>query len=210
MIKSNSYNPRPDEGKDQTMGNVAAKFETMAAALRDTMPRVDDPFWNFYHNSVVPGHVKIIEIPIVFLKGDESIAEARFRCLGSPRQLASTALARTIAQHPALDWDAVKINYGPSTPREQAEAKMKADPMVAYSDYKLTSAVSLMNEFNLNMDGIDFKTASSAQLRAMLEDNHAKVAGRICGGAHEVEWTTGGPARGGFMSGLRKMLGRGQ
>lgn len=185
--------------------SVRARFQKMADDVRLIIPEVDDPFWNFYRNSLSGGARQPAAIRIVFKRNDREVADATFQCLPSPQQLAWVALDRTLATHPRLRWDSVAINNGTAISREKAMGAVNADPLVRHARSPARSAFDLLTQFNRALQAIDIQQAAPDAVRQAYGDAKARFAAHVCAAAYDVEWKRGGP---GLLGRLAPMLGR--
>lgn len=185
--------------------STRAKFKKMADEVRLIIPDRDEPFWNFYRNSLAIDNPQPLAIPLSFHRAGQEVARAEFRCLPSPHQLAWLALDLTLRTHPRLRWDSVAINNGPQHPRPDAEKQLAASAAVQHAQIPARSAFDLLNQFNMAMRAINIDKAAPVEIRRAYDDAHARMAAQICAGACDVEWKKGGP---GWFSALGRFAPR--
>jgi len=173
--------------------NARAKFQKMAEEVRLIIPDRDEPFWNFYRNTLSAADPAPITIPLRFHLQGREVARAEFRCLPSPHQLLWLAVDRTLHSHPRLQWDAVSVNNGQPHSRDEATKALAASASVQYAQVPARSAFALLNQFNMAMRAIDIGTASPPDIRRAYDEAHARMAAQICVGAYDVQWKKGGP-----------------
>ena len=173
--------------------NARAKFKKMADEVRQIIPDHDEPFWNFYRNTLATNDPAPISIPLAFSLQGQEVARAEFRCLPSPHQLLWLAVDLTLRSHPRLQWDAVSVNNGQPYVRAAVTDALADSAAVRHAQVPARSAFALLNQFNMAMRAINIESATPMDVRRAYDDAHARMAAQICAGAYEVRWKMGGP-----------------
>ena len=171
------------------------KFTKAAEDIRRRIPRVDDPFWNFYHNTTQSADPTIV-IPIAFYKDDVLVASANFRCLSSPVSLTWLTLKMTTDSNPALDWSHIQINHGSKIDKETATKNFVDidERRKAIADVK--SVHDAFNNFTNNLDTLtSAPILTPATIRKRYEDITTTLAYALCQSAYDITWTKGAPTR---------------
>ncbi len=188
------------------MGRLDTKFRKAATDLGQILPGTDDPFWNFYRNvatSPTPG----IIIPVAFFKGTQKLAEANYRCLGSPLRLDLLAMdtaARDLQnRNPSLEWDGASANGGRIWDRADIESARATDPLLASSATHPASLFSAIERFSEEMRKIDPHTMPPDAIRDAYEWAKAAFASSVTRHSAQVEWQ----GTNGFGQKLRRILG---
>ena len=173
--------------------NARAKFKKMADEVRQIIPDRDEPFWNFYRNTLSAGDPAPIVIPLAFSRQGREVARAEFSTLPSPHQLLWLAVDLTLRSHPRLQWDSVSVNNGQPFSRAAVADALAASVPVRHAQVPARSAFALLNQFNMAMRAINLDDAAPADVRRAYDDAHARMAAQICAGAYDVQWKKGGP-----------------
>lgn len=173
--------------------NARAKFKKMAEEVRLIIPDRDEPFWNFYRNTLSGKDPAPITIPLAFSRAGQEVARAEFRCLPSPHQLLWLAVGLTLQSHPRLQWDAVSVNNGQPYTRDEVTAALSESAAMQHAQVPARSAFALLNQFNMAMRAIDIEKTTPMDVRRAYDDAHARMAAQICAGAYDVQWKKGGP-----------------
>lgn len=173
--------------------NARAKFKKMADEVRLIIPDRDEPFWNFYRNTLSSTEPALITIPLTFNLQGREVARADFRCLPSPHQLLWLAVDLTLRSHPRLQWDEVAVNNSQPYARAAVTDALAASAAVKHAQVPARSAFALLNQFNMAMRAIYTEESTPLDVRRAYDDAHARMAAQICAGAYDVQWKKGGP-----------------
>ena len=188
------------------MPSLNKKFRTAASQLGHTIPNVDEGFWNFYRN-ISLGKGTTIQIPVEFMKGEQTVATCRVEMLGSPLDLQWLALKLALTDR-TVDWDAVKMNHSSPIPRVTAEDRIaQSDVATAYD-----SAGSTIFETAMAFDGhiraIDPSAQSPAEIGERFRAAQAAFAAGIVKSAHTIHRDSPASGLTSWMNSIRQRIGR--
>jgi hypothetical protein len=185
------------------MGAMDAKFQKAAQDLGHVLPRIEDPFWNFYRN-VAQDPKPAITIPVVFYKGGAVVAQANFICLGSPYQLNLLAIDQTIqnlkTHNPSLQWDSVNANGGEKLTAAQIAA-LQADPLLRASANRATSLFAAIEHLMEDLHRMKPGTTDPETLRKEYEQAKTAFVSSVTLQTAQIDWI-------GERKGLAHRLGR--
>lgn len=178
------------------MGTSSAKFQKAAQDLGHVLPRIDDPFWNFYRN-VAQNPNPAITIPVMFYQGDAVVAQANFICLGSPYQLNRLAIDQTLqslkTKNPSLQWDSISANGGPKcTPAEIAE--FQADPLLRAGANRTTSLFATLEHLMEDLHRMKPGATDPETLRKQYDQAKNAFVSSVTLQSAQIEWINDKPS----------------
>ncbi len=188
------------------MPTLNKKFSTAASQLGHTIPNVDEGFWNFYRN-VSSGKGSTIQIPVEFMKGEQTVATCRVEMLGSPLDLQWVALKLALTDR-TVDWDAVKMNHSSLIPRVTAEDRMAQNDVAAAYDSAGSTIFETAIAFDNHIRAIDPSAQSPAEIGERFRAAQAAFAAGVVKSAHAIHRDGASTSLKSWMKSIRQRIGR--
>ncbi|AEP09156.1 hypothetical protein [Micavibrio aeruginosavorus] len=188
------------------MPTLNKKFSTAASQLGHTIPNVDEGFWNFYRN-VSLGKGSTIQIPVEFMKGEQTVATCRVEMLGSPLDLQWVALKLALTDR-TVDWDAVKMNHSSPIPWATAEDRMAQNDVAAAYDSAGSTIFETAMAFDGHIRAIDPSAQSPAEIGERFRAAQAAFAAGVVKSAHAIHRDGPGNGLTFWMNSIRQRISR--